>query len=129
MEKNKFSDTGRVDLMKLSKSMKVPSTVPGAWVIDDQELVNLCSRSPLGFPSASFIKALLRIFKFMLIRILVVALGNGSVSSKMQLREQKSGRFWPFRFSWNIQCLFWHLSFWLSVICHLWVLQWISESH
>lgn len=64
----------------------------------------------------------------------MVATENCTVSLQMQLRgrEKKKkknlGRFWPFRFSWNFQCLIWHLSFWFSVICHLWMRQWISES-
>lgn len=54
---------------------------------------------------------------------------NPVASSMMQLREQKSGRFQPFGFSWNFQCLLWHLSFRFSVISHLGVLPWISKSH
>lgn len=53
----------------------------------------------------------------------MVAKENCTVSLQMQLGEKKKnlGRFWPFRFSWNFQCLIWHLSFWFSVICHLWI--------
>lgn len=54
---------------------------------------------------------------------------NPVASSMMPLREQKSGRFRPFGFSWNFQCLLWHLSFWFSVISHLGALPWISQSH
>lgn len=86
------------------------------------------AQSPLVFPLVSFRKALLRICKVMLICILVVAQVNCAVSSMMHLREQKSGRFWPSGFSRNLQCLFWHLGFWFSVICHFWVPQWISTA-
>lgn len=52
----------------------------------------------------------------------MVAKENCTVSLQMQLGAKKNlGRFWPFRFSWNFQCLIWHLSFWCSVICHLWI--------
>ena len=66
-----------------------------------------------------FRKPHLRIFKFLRIGISVVAQVNHAVSSRIQLREHKSGRFWSFEFSWNFQCLFWHLILWFAVICHL----------